>query len=110
MEKNENKQETYDEKISELNNIFEELLGDAREFAKDLTAGIYLYFIGGLMSIFFGLQTTWYNRYYIMSGDIVPLLLAGAVLFSGAVIILKGFQVKKKYARIFELQKELKNF
>ncbi len=45
-----------------------------------------------------------------MSGDVVPPLLAGAILFSGVVIILKGFQVKKKYARIFELQKELKNF
>ncbi len=110
MEKKDVKQETYDEKISELNNIFEELLGDAREFAKDLTAGIYLYFIVGLLSIFFSLQTAWYNRYYIMSGDVVPPLLAGAILFSGVVIILKGFQVKKKYARIFELQKELKNF
>jgi hypothetical protein len=110
MEKDRDKQNKRDEKISELDNIFEELLGDAREFAKDLTAGIYLYFITGLLSVFFGLQTGWYNRYYIMRGDIIPLLLAGAIILSGIFIVLRGFGLKKKYARIFELQKELKNF
>ncbi len=109
MKKDREEHKEPEEKIVELNNILEELMDDATEFAKDLTASIYLYFVAGLLSILFGLQTGWYNRYYIEHGDIVPLLLSGAQMFVGILIVLRGFQLKNKYSRIFELKRELKN-
>lgn len=55
------KQGKHIERISELNNIFEELLGDGRDFAKDLVSSIGQYFLAGILSILFGLQTRWYK-------------------------------------------------
>ena len=102
------KQGEHLERISELNNIFEELLGDARDFAKDLTSSISLYFLAGILSILFGLQTGWYNRVYIASGDYIPLLLAVAQTFAGVLLIVRGFGLRSKYERVFEIVKGLK--
>ncbi len=97
------------DEINELNTILEELLGDARDFAGDMVSGIYMYFIVGLMSVIFGILAMWQNRYYIMLGDALPILIVVGAVFSGAFIISKGFQLKNKYSKIFELLKKLGN-
>ena len=93
--------------ISELNSIFEELLSDARDLAKDLTSGITQTLVAGALSIVFGVQTAYYNRSYIVQGDFVPVLLAGATIVAGAIIVLRGVLLRKKYARVSRTYREL---
>lgn len=51
-------EENHGEKISEFNNIFEDIISDSRELSKDLISGINLTFVVGAISIIFGIQTT----------------------------------------------------
>jgi hypothetical protein len=95
------------QRVIELNSIFKELIDDAKNFAKDITAGIYLYYFSGILTILFGLQTGWYNRTYILSWDLIPLFLMSAQILVGAILIVRGIILKKKYARIFELRRKL---
>ncbi len=95
------------EKVNELNKIFEELLSDARDLAKDLISGITQTLVAGALSIVFGVQTAYYNRSFILQGDFVPLLLAGATIAVGVVIVLRGILLRRKYARVSKAYKEL---
>lgn len=94
-------------RVSELNNILKELMDDAKTFANDIISSIYLYYFAGILSVLFGLQTGWYNRTYILTGDLIPLLLVIAQIVLGAIIAIRGYSLKKKYTRIFELKKRL---
>lgn len=107
MENNKNDKEKQGEKISELNNIFEDLISDARGLAEDLIGGIKLTFIVGILSIVFGIQTSWANKNYILQGDLIPLLLAAAIVISGTIIIFRGFVLRKKYARLIQTHKKI---
>ena len=97
------------DEINELNAILDEILSDARDFTGDLVSGIYMYFIVGLMSLISGILILWQNRYYIMLGDALPILLVVILVFSSAIIISRGFQLRNKYSKIFELLKKLRN-
>jgi hypothetical protein len=94
------------QKVSELNNIFKELIGDAKSFAKDMVESFRLYFLYGVLLILFGIQTGWYNKANIII-DPVPLILMIVQIVAGIGIILRGLSLKKKYKRIFELNKKL---
>ena len=109
MEKDENKKGKHSEKISELNNIFEELLIDGKELAKDLVSGITQTFVAGAITVIFGVQTAYYSGRYIMQGDLIPLLLAAATIFVGLIIIIRGFILRKKYARLSETYRKLRS-
>jgi hypothetical protein len=99
--------ENHTKRVSELNNILKELMDDAKTFANDIISSIYLYYFAGILSVLFGLQTGWYNRTYILTGDLIPLLLVIAQIILGAIIAIRGYLLKKKYTRIFELKKRL---
>lgn len=94
-------------KINEFNKIFEDMINDAKELTKDLISGINLTFIVGAISIVFGIQTAWTNRVYISQGDIIPLILALAIMISGTIIIIRGLILRNKYARLINSYKEL---
>jgi len=94
-------------RVSELNSIFKELIDNAKSFASDIISSIYLYYFAGVLSILFGLQTGWYNRNYILGCDFIPMFLVIAQILLGGVIVLRGYNLKKKYSRIFELKKKL---
>lgn len=95
------------QKINELNNILGELKNDAKSFSGDMMASVYLYFVAGAMSILFGLQTGWYNRTYMLSGDVIPLILMIIQVVAGAALLIRGLIFKKRYSRIFALYKKL---
>lgn len=99
-----------DEKIDEMNQIFEELISDARSFAEDFISGIYMYFIMGLMCVISGIHTIWSNRFFIIEGDYVPLILAIIVMVSGLIIIFRGFLLRIKYSKLFDGRKRLDKF
>jgi hypothetical protein len=99
-----------DEKIDEMNQIFEELISDARGFAEDFISGIYMYFIMGIMCVISGIQTIWSNRFFIIEGDYVPLILAVLVMVSGTIIIFRGYLLRVKYSSFFDNRKRLDDF
>ncbi len=102
-----NRGEGHETRVSELNNIFEELLVDAKDLVGDLLSGIFLTFIMGAVSVILGIQTTWYNRHYIMRGDYIPLFLASVIVVSGTLIILRGLNLRRKYSKLYEFQRKM---
>jgi uncharacterized membrane protein HdeD (DUF308 family) len=96
------------EKISALNEIFEDVISDASDLIKDLNWGVKTYLLFGLITILFGVQTLVYNIDSIQEHLYIPLFVAGTMLFAGAVQILNYFRLRKKYSRLFKVQNELK--
>ena len=107
MASNRKERDGHEARVGELNDIFEELLVDARELVGDLLSGISLTFVMGAVSVILGIQTTWYNRHYIMAGDYIPLFLAGVIVVSGTLIILRGLNLRRKYSRLYEFQRKM---
>ena len=107
MEPNKNKEVKSREKIDKLNEIIEELLGDATELTKDLTASIRMHFFYGCLAILFGLQFGWYNFYHFKDYHPIPILIFGGMILAGMYFILRYFVLKKKFVRLFAIQKEL---
>ena len=96
------------EKISALNEIFEDVISDASDLIKDLYWSVKTYLLFGLITILFGVQTLVYNMDMIQERFFIPVFVAGAMLFAGAVQILNYFRLRKKYSRLFRVQDELK--
>ena len=107
MERKES-EERRSEKINQLNEIFEDLVSDASELIKDLNWGVKTYLFYGLIMILFGIQSIAYNIDTFQEQHYIPLFVAGALLFAGFTQILNYFRLRKKYARLFELQANLK--
>jgi len=95
-------------KVSVLNEIFEGLISDASELIKDLYWGVKTYLFFGLIMILFGVQEIVYNMESIQQRLYIPLFIAGVMLFAGSAQILNYFRLRKKYARLFKVQSELK--
>jgi hypothetical protein len=110
MVTNGSKKLEHNEEISELNNIFEDLLGDAQKLAKDLISGINLTFVVGALGIVFGLQTIWSNRVFIFQGDLIPVLLTGVIITASTIVILRGFILRNKYSRLIETYKKIRKY
>ncbi len=97
-----------DGKISALNEIFEDLISDASDLVSDLNWGVKTYAFFGLVSLLFGVQTIIYNIETLQGRLYVPLFVGGALIFSGIVQVLNYFRLRKKYSRLFEFQRKLK--
>jgi Ca2+/Na+ antiporter len=108
MSGNENSGEDNVEKISALNEIFEDVISDASDLIKDLYWSVKTYLLFGLITILFGVQTLVYNIDSFQEHLYIPLFVAGTMLFAGAVQILNYFRLRKKYSRLFRAQDELK--
>jgi hypothetical protein len=95
------------EKISALNEIFEDVISDATDLIKDLRWSVKTYLLFGLVLICFGIsEIAWgvevmQERYYI------PLFIAGVLLFAGVAQIYNYFRLSKKYSRLLRVQDEL---
>jgi len=96
------------EKISALNEIFEDVISGASDLIKDLYWSVKTYLLFGLITILFGVQTLVYNMDTIQEHFYIPAFVAGTMLFAGTVQILNYFRLRKKYSRLFRVQDELK--
>ena len=105
MDTGKNKKEDHRDEIIELNQILEDLLVDARELVGDLLSGISMTFVMGVVGVVLGVQTLWYNRHYIISGDYIPLFLAIFIMASGALIIVRGLTLRSKYSKLYKFKK-----
>lgn len=96
------------DKISNLNEIFEDIISDASDLIKDLYWSVKTYLLFGLITILFGVQTLVYSINTIQEQFYIPAFVAGTMLFAGSVQILNYFRLRQKYSRLFRVQDELK--
>ena len=102
------KEESQVEKIPALNMIFKNLISDASELVKDLYWGVKTYLFFGLISFLFGVQTILYNMNSLQGQLYIPLLVGGAMIFSGLAQIINYFRLNVKYSNLFKTQHELR--
>lgn len=98
------------ERIVELNDLFEEMLRDARTISRDLTEGITsmgvaasLAMIITLIQILILRENLWRGPIYVGFWAVGFLL----ILASGVRLIQKYLLLKNRYARFFEINREL---
>ncbi len=96
------------DRIAALNMIFEDLIADASELVKDLYWGVKTYLFFGLISLLFGVQTIIYNIDTIQARLYIPVVVGGAMIFSGLVQIGNYFRLRLKYSKLFSAQNELR--
>ena len=108
MDSKEQTDENSVEKISALNEIFEDVISDASDLIKDLYWGVKTYIFFGLISILFGVSEILYTIDSIQEQYYIPVFIAGALIFSGSAQIINYFRLSKKYGRLFRAMNELR--
>ena len=101
-------EEKTNAKIRILNEIFEDLISDASDLISDLNWGIKTYLFFGLVQILFGIQFAVYMIQYSQGLNVITIFIVGVMSFAGSAQILNYIRLRKKYARLFDIQKELK--
>ena len=96
------------DKVPVLSKIFEGLITDASDLIRDLYWGVKTYLIFGLITTLFGLQTLFSNMDQLGERFYIPAFIAGCLIFCGLVQIINFLRLRKKYARLFKAQAELK--
>jgi hypothetical protein len=97
------------EKITGLNEIFEDVISDASDLIKDLSWSVKTYLMFGLIMILFGVSEIAYNAEVMQERFYLPLFIAGTLFFAGAVQVYQYFKLRKKYSRLFKAQDELRS-
>jgi hypothetical protein len=98
------------EKVAGLDALFEEMLGDARQITKDLTEGITSMGVAAALGVTLNLIQLIIIRDNYWRGPLYILLWGlgfGMVLVSSLRLLSKWLTLKKRYARFFEINKEL---
>jgi uncharacterized membrane protein HdeD (DUF308 family) len=94
-------------KISNLNEILEDVISDASDLVKDLRWSVKTYLLFGLVLICFGISEIAYGAEVMQERYYIPLFIAGVLFFAGVVQIYNYFRLSKKYARLLRVQDEL---
>lgn len=97
-------------KIIELNDLVEEMLGDARKISRDLTEGITNTGVTALLAMIISLIQLLILRENFWRGPIfIGIWAIGfiAIFVNGVRSIQKYLKLKNRYARFFEINKEL---
>jgi hypothetical protein len=96
------------EKISALNEIFEDVISDASDLIKDLNWSVKTYLIFGFILILFGISEIAYTAEVMQERFYIPLFVAGTLFFAGAAQIYNYFRLRKKYSKLLRVQDDLK--
>ena len=99
--------EEIDTEIITITQIMEEVATDTWELIQDLRSGIIMYYIVGIQCVLMGFLNIWTTRHYIADGDSLSLLLAASLILTGPYIAYQGFNLQKKYTRLFEAGQQL---
>lgn len=97
-------------KVAELDALFEEMIGDARQITRDLTEGITSMGVAAALGVTLNLIQLLIIRDNYWRGPLYILLWGlgfGMVLVSSLRLFSKWLALKKRYARFFEINKEL---
>ena len=105
------KEEAVDEELVRWNDIFKNLIVDAKELTKDLLQGVNYVLGSGILLLAMGFLTIYFVviRNLQMGSDFV---LMGLVVSSPAVLlglwnIKKYFDLRRKYSRLYLYQREM---
>jgi hypothetical protein len=107
-------EKNVNEKLVKWNDIFEELLIDARTLINDLSEGINYIAISALILVGIGCAALIIGLYrgirteemkYIASGFIIFCIAS----FNGALTFRKWYALRKRYAHLKSLQKQMSN-
>ncbi len=98
------------EKVVELDALLEEMLSDAKQITKDLTEGVTSMGVAAALGISLNLVQLLIIRENYWRGPLYILLWAlgfGTILVSSLRLLSKWLTLKNRYARFFEINKEL---
>ncbi|MCW4037755.1 MAG: hypothetical protein NWF13_03350 [Candidatus Bathyarchaeota archaeon] len=96
------------EEIRVLNEIFKDVITDAFDLISDLNWGVKTYLFFGLVQILFGIQFALFMIEYLQGLHVTTIFIVGVMLFAGTAQILNFLRLRKKYARLFAYQDDLK--
>jgi Na+/proline symporter len=110
MGKRSSNEKDVDEKLIKWNDIFEELLIDAKTLIKDLSEGINYIAISALMIILIGgaaliVGLDRGETKYVAVGFMIFCICS----FNGALTLRKWFKLKNRYNRLQSLQREMEH-
>ena len=108
MKDGKQQEEDYAERVPVLNKILENLVSDASDLIRDLYWGVKTYLFFGLVTLFFGIQEIISYVSVPQERFSIPVFIGAALIFCGFVQIFNYFRLGKKYAKLFNIQKELK--
>jgi hypothetical protein len=98
------------EKVAELDALFEEMLSDARQITRDLTEGVTSMGVAAALGITLNLVQLLIIRENYWRGPLYISLWGlgfGVILISSLRLMSKWLTLKNRYARFFEINKEL---
>jgi len=104
---------SVDERLAKWNDVFKNLIVDAKELTKDMLQGINYVLGSGILLIAIGFM----NIYFIvlrnmqMGADFVfvGLIVSSPAIFLGLWNIKKFFDLRKKYSRLYLIQREMES-
>ena len=105
------KENSVDENLVKWNDIFKNLIVDAKELTKDLLQGINYVLGSGVLLLAIGFM----NVYFIVVRNLqmgpdfvfVGLVVSSPAIFLGLWNIKKYFDLRKKYSRLYLYQQEM---
>ena len=107
------KENDVDEKLVKWNDIFKNLIVDAKELTKDLLQGINYVLGSGILLLAMVFLTVYFVvvRNLQMGSDFVfvGLAVSSPAIFLGLWNIKKYFDLRKKYSRLYLYQREMES-
>jgi len=103
---------SIDEELVTWNKILDEIRGDSELLIKDLLEGVRYVAAAGVLVIALGLYVLFIGLRYANLDD--PVFLLGMILAPGSNFVVGAYNINKyiqlrgRYSRLFELQKQLK--
>jgi hypothetical protein len=103
---------SVDEELVTWNKILDEIRGDSELLIKDLLEGVRYVAASGVLIIALGLYVLFIGLRYGNVDD--PVFLLGMILAPGSNFVMGAYNINKymqlrgRYSRLFELQKQLK--
>ena len=91
------------ERIVGLNNLMDELLRDGSALSRDLLEGAALILTIVIIEVLVVLTNLWRGPLYTAAWILVMI----PMLIYGTKLVLKFFDLRKRYARLYEINKEL---
>lgn len=107
------KEDAVDEELVKWNDIFKNLIVDAKGLTKDLLQGINYVLGSGILLLAMSFLTIYFVvvRNLHMGSDfvIIGLAVSSPAVFLGLWNIKKYFDLRKKYSRLYVYQREMEN-
>ena len=106
------KEDAVDEKLVKWNDIFKNLIVDAKELTQDLLQGINYVLGSGILLLAMGFLVVYFVLRNMQMGSdfaLIGLMVSSPAVFLGFWNIKKYFDLKRKYSRLYLYQRKMEN-